>query len=1207
MIRLVLNQLYRARIQMHILFLTGSPAHYMAAPQLGDTQIVAGPDWPDAQSPQGNWISIKTPVGDYNISTLLDKLPADQQPDAVVSLVDASWRNTPRNLATFRGPKVLLVADTHHLSSPLIGMLKYAASESYDRIVFLYDRHHLSFFHSAGFKNLHWFPGLTFPHNDETVKAARTKKRKPRIAFVGQSGEFHPRRARLLDALKKSKLPLDQQRLSQRKALEFYGASAIGLNASLNGDLNLRVFEIIASGAALLSDRLAPESGLFRLFTEGKDIFTYSTVDELTERIQHSLINPRETAEVGLAGSTLFDRLFNGPLRRTAFLNLLVDGKQMQEFAEPVHASRRAYFSGNTDRLIQSIIAYEKIQELHRVQEKVNVFVSPDAPTCISDIFSTLPHVVLNNSLATARADLIVNSASSHEAAAASGATRLWCWDATEIEAQKLTDYFLNYNYKLESNDIALYYNSTQPITHKCVSKLEKKARMLFEHRDINGALNQSGSALKQDGTCIEAITDLADIALAKHSAVLSRKLFRKVVRLAPEDAAALPTGDLQPRDPATDPALDKIRMKKDPAYCLMYSVSELVNRASHSLADADYAMAAEFIQAALTRDGRHKDALVVAAWLALQTNDADMARGALEILQTTAPDDERLPILEREFALRLTDTSPALPFLQEARQALAAGAMLAAARFAQEAYKADQKSVEACAILGEALTQLGQTVHDATAQAAVLALRPGDPAGWVKNAQIMMRLNRPADALNDLLHAASLAPFDLEIQRQLADVAIDLGMPAIARTGATELLASQPDDIRAGQIRRQADEHEDRLQAAAPEGYDLLITHVEISRLQGTGVLLKRFFGRQKNLVALRGQSHYAGKADLDALHLVLDAPGLGEAETENRLRLLLGGRKIRRILCVPYYPADFLRACLAKKITGAPLCAYVMDDQTVHAAGVPPELAARLFSVADLRLAISPEMAAAYRVRFGSTFSVLPPILESTEDRVANHWQPSAGGKVRAALVGNIWSPQQFQQLRALVRGTGITLDWFGNAGVPWLPKDPRSYEADGIFARGFIPEDELARRLAGYPFVVVPSGQLDGTEKNEWLTRLSLPSRMVFIFAQTYTPMLVLGHPATAAASFVRRAGLGACAAYDLAEVKAAIARLTDPLTRDVLVAQARQAAPAFVLPDAGEWIWQSLAAGRPKPLPLDSYMNPAIAAPGAENADGSRICA
>src|SRR6188508_2088686 len=158
---------------MRALFLTGSPGTYMAPPRLADEQIVAGPDWPDAQTADGRWVSLRTPVGAYDLAIVLAKLPPEQQPDAVISLVDASWRNLPRNVAVFRGPKALLVADTHHMASPLIRMFQYAATEAYDRIVFLYDRHHLAFFQSAGFRNLFWFPGLTLPHEDAMVQAAR--------------------------------------------------------------------------------------------------------------------------------------------------------------------------------------------------------------------------------------------------------------------------------------------------------------------------------------------------------------------------------------------------------------------------------------------------------------------------------------------------------------------------------------------------------------------------------------------------------------------------------------------------------------------------------------------------------------------------------------------------------------------------------------------------------------------------------------------------------------------------------------------------------------------------------------------------------------------------------------------------------------------------------------------------------------------------
>src|ERR1700759_2256297 len=156
--------------QARVLLLTGSPAHYMAPPRLGAQQVTGGPDWKEQQDGDGGWATMASPVGPYDVAPLLARLPPEQQPDVLVCLVDASRRNLPRNVGAFRGPKVLLVADTHHLGAPISTMLRYAAGEPYDRLVFLYDRHHAAIFHAAGFRNLFWFPGLTFPHDDAFVR-----------------------------------------------------------------------------------------------------------------------------------------------------------------------------------------------------------------------------------------------------------------------------------------------------------------------------------------------------------------------------------------------------------------------------------------------------------------------------------------------------------------------------------------------------------------------------------------------------------------------------------------------------------------------------------------------------------------------------------------------------------------------------------------------------------------------------------------------------------------------------------------------------------------------------------------------------------------------------------------------------------------------------------------------------------------------------
>lgn len=442
---------------MRILLSTVSPASYMAPPRLSDDQITCGPECPDAFAPDGRVLSLQTPVGEYDIASVLQRLPADQQPDAVVCLVDATWRNQPRNLAAFPGPKALLIADTHHLQSPLIGMLQYVAGEVYDRIVFLYDRHHVDFFRSAGLDNIFWFPGLTFPHNDATVRAARKTRRAAQVAFVGQVGQYHPRRAHLIEAMKLCKVPLAIKQLSQKESLAHYGASLLGFNASLNGDLNLRAMEILASGAALITDRLSPESGLAQLWTDGRDVLAYSCADELVERIEHALAHPRETEAIGSAGAKWFDTHFHAQRRRDDFTALLVDGRQPEAFALPPRETTRIFLGGNTDHLLQTLMVYEGVQELHRKQEAVRVTIGASVAPDIAAMFATLPRVRVEQGEGEPGADIAIFGRDDAMTAVTSGAARAWCYDAQPEDFAPLADHLAESNFQLVSQDVAVF------------------------------------------------------------------------------------------------------------------------------------------------------------------------------------------------------------------------------------------------------------------------------------------------------------------------------------------------------------------------------------------------------------------------------------------------------------------------------------------------------------------------------------------------------------------------------------------------------------------------------------------------------------------------------------------------------------------------------------------------------------------------------
>lgn len=377
-------------------------------------------------------------------------------------------------------------------------------------------------------------------------------------------------------------------------------------------------------------------------------------------------------------------------------------------------------------------------------------------------------------------------------------------------------------------------------------------------------------------------------------------------------------------------------------------------------------------------------------------------------------------------------------------------------------------------------------------------------------------------------------------------------------------------------------------IEVAHPRPRDLLITGCEVSSTHGTGILLQRAFPDSADFITLRSQTIVEGHEAFGDSHLVLDSRTLDDRQLERKLRQLLQPFSIRRILSVPFGGADFRHSLAARAITGAPLCTYVMDDQTAFASTVPRKLAATTFKASDLRVAISREMADAYLQIFDTQFDVLPPTVNSMEHAVSNQWDPSTVRASHGVLVGNVWSPRQFQDLRAVVRGAGLQVDWFGRPDSKALGIDVATLAREGIHLRGVVPEPELAQHIAAHPFVIVLSGILDGTEGNEWLSRLSLPSRICFILTQTHTPILVLGSPDTCASRFVTSLGIGMNAAYDSGSVRRRIRSLTQPNSRPDFIAAAQAAAPGFVMPQAGTWIWDSLSAGQALPTPADPFL-------------------
>jgi Tfp pilus assembly protein PilF len=361
----------------------------------------------------------------------------------------------------------------------------------------------------------------------------------------------------------------------------------------------------------------------------------------------------------------------------------------------------------------------------------------------------------------------------------------------------------------------------------------------------------------------------------------------------------------------------------------------------------------------------------------------------------------------------------------------------------------------------------------------------------------------------------------------------------------------------------------------------NLVVTSSENCQKHGAGVLIKRCFATHLDTVTLRPATYYEGVEEVGGTHLCVPFQELAPAELRTRLRRLLAPYEIRRMVCVPFHREECLYALAAHEVTGARLCTYVMDDRNVLIADTEDSLLRDLFARSSLRLAISSELQMAYMIKYDFDFEVMPPIVTDRAAQRRNCWTPKMRPATHAVLVGNIWTVGQLKQLVKFVARSGLKLDWFGRVATDEL-------SAEGIHGQGFVPENVLADRLTEYPFVIVPSGMLDGSEDNEWLTRLSLPSRIVFLL-QTQTPVLVLGHKDTCAGRHVAHLGIGRVMSYNHPDPAQLVREMTVPAARAVFMENAARAADGFVMPEAGRWLWESLDAGHAQPAPFHAFMD------------------
>ncbi len=351
-------------------------------------EVFCGPDT-DTREASGRMQALRTPAGSFDINAVIAQLPAAQKPEIVVVKADATGRNFPRGLAQVKCPRVLLVGDTHHLTQPLQTVLRYAREEPFDFIILDHTRHHACWFQEAGLTNVHWLPALDYGFLPRKLSAAPSRP----LTFVGQAGKHHPYRRHVLNHLTLEGLPLEALTCPLAQTADVYADSQITLNISLNGDLNLRVFEALSAGGFLLTDELSVSSGLPALFNAGEHLDTWRTPGELVEKINHYLAHPEQAFKIRAAGQAELVKSHHSDVKRREFFDLVHSGKVNPRYV--LEQPSRIFRLGGVGAAPEDAIrAYELLQSLHRDSAQVTVFCRPEAVAGVA-AYADLPRLLV--------------------------------------------------------------------------------------------------------------------------------------------------------------------------------------------------------------------------------------------------------------------------------------------------------------------------------------------------------------------------------------------------------------------------------------------------------------------------------------------------------------------------------------------------------------------------------------------------------------------------------------------------------------------------------------------------------------------------------------------------------------------------------------------------------------------------------------------
>jgi hypothetical protein len=212
------------------------------------------------------------------------------KPDLVVVLeTDPRFRFFPGGLLEVPVPTAFWAIDNH---------LNYRWHKEYSRqfdVTFFAQKDYIRAAQQYGAANVHWLPLAA----DGEYHRMEPRPGKYAVSFVGNISKG---RHRFFDSIDRD-IPLNLvSGVYEEDMAQVLAESKIGLNVSLREDLNMRFFEVLASGALLVTQKIA--AGVDDLFQDGVHFVSHHLTD-VSKILKYYLQNESLRAGIAARGREL--------------------------------------------------------------------------------------------------------------------------------------------------------------------------------------------------------------------------------------------------------------------------------------------------------------------------------------------------------------------------------------------------------------------------------------------------------------------------------------------------------------------------------------------------------------------------------------------------------------------------------------------------------------------------------------------------------------------------------------------------------------------------------------------------------------------------------------------------------------------------------------------------------------------------------------